>query len=199
MARTWKFCEPIVLASASPRRLELLSAVADDITVEPSDVDERAVRARSPRALVRELSRLKALSVAARAENRGKVVIGADTVVYLDKLYGKPRDRADAIRMLTELNGREHSVFTGVTVVRDGWTRTFSVRSAVKFRNMTAHEIEEYVDGYRPYDKAGAYAVQEGVVVGSYKGSLTNIIGLPMEKLVKVLKEVQNGTDRTVR
>ena len=199
MARTWKFCEPIVLASASPRRLELLSAVADDITVEPSDVDESAVRARSPRALVRELSRLKALSVAARAENRGKVVIGADTVVYLDKLYGKPRDRADAIRMLTELNGREHSVFTGVTVVRDGWTRTFSVRSAVKLRNMTAHEIEEYVDGRRPYDKAGAYAVQEGVVVESYKGSLTNIIGLPMEKLVKVLKEVQHGTDRTVR
>lgn len=199
MARTWKFCEEIVLASASPRRLELLSAVADDITVEPSDVDESAVRARSPRALVRELSRLKALSVAERGENRGKVVIGADTVVYLDKLYGKPRDRADAIRMLTELNGREHSVFTGVTVVRDGWTRTFSVRSAVKFRNMTAHEIEEYVDGYRPYDKAGAYAVQEGVVVGSYRGSLTNIIGLPMEKLVKVLKEVQHGTDRTVR
>ena len=199
MARTWKFCEPIVLASASPRRLELLSAVADDITVEPSDVDESAVRARSPRALVRELSRLKALSVAERGENRGKVVIGADTVVYLDKLYGKPRDRADAIRMLTELNGREHSVFTGVTVVRDGWKRTFSVRSAVKFRNMTAHEIEEYVDGYRPYDKAGAYAVQEGVVVGSYRGSLTNIIGLPMEKLVKVLKEVQHGTDRTVR
>ena len=178
MARTWKFCEEIVLASASPRRLELLSAVADRITVEPSDVDESAVRARSPRALVRELSRLKALSVAERAENRGKVVIGADTV---------------------ELNGREHSVFTGVTVVRDGWTRTFSVRSAVKFRNMTAHEIEEYVDGHRPYDKAGAYAVQEGVVVGSYRGSLTNIIGLPMEKLVKVLKEVQHGTDRTVR
>ena len=199
MARTWKFCEEIVLASASPRRLELLSAVADRVTVEPSDVDESAVRARSPRALVRELSRLKALSVAERGENRGKVVIGADTVVYLDKLYGKPRDRADAIRMLTELNGREHSVFTGVTVVRDGWTRTFSVRSAVKFRNMTAHEIEEYVDGHRPYDKAGAYAVQEGVVVGRYRGSLTNIIGLPMEKLVKVLKEVQHGTDRTVR
>ena len=198
MARTWKFCKPVVLASASPRRLALLSEVADDITVLPSDVDESRVTASSPRALVRELSRLKALSVAERL-NGGDVVIGADTVVYLDKLYGKPRDRADAIRMLTELNGREHSAFTGVTVVRDGWTRTFSVRSAVKFRNMTAHEIEEYVDGHRPYDKAGAYAVQEGVVVGSYRGSLTNIIGLPMEKLVKVLKEVQHGTDRTVR
>lgn len=189
MARTWKFCKPVVLASASPRRLALLSEVADDITVLPSDVDESRVTASSPRALVRELSRLKALSVAERL-NGGGVVIGADTVVYLDKLYGKPRDRADAIRMLSELNGKEHYVFTGVTVVADGGVRTFSVRSAVRFRSLAKEEIERYVDECRPYDKAGAYAVQEGVVVGSYKGSLSNIIGLPMEKLVKVLKEV---------
>lgn len=198
MARTWKFCKPVVLASASPRRLALLSEVADDITVLPSDVDESRVTASSPRALVRELSRLKALSVAERL-NGGDVVIGADTVVYLDKLYGKPRDRADAIRMLSELNGKEHYVFTGVTVVADGGVRTFSVRSAVRFRALAKEEIERYVDEYRPYDKAGAYAVQEGVVVGSYKGSLSNIIGLPMEKLVKVLKEVQSGSDRIIR
>lgn len=198
MARTWKFCKPVVLASASPRRLALLSEVADDITVLPSDVDESRVTASSPRALVRELSRLKALSVAERL-NGGDVVIGADTVVYLDKLYGKPRDRADAIRMLSELNGKEHYVFTGVTVVADGGMRTFSVRSAVRFRSLAKEEIERYVDEYRPYDKAGAYAVQEGVVVGSYKGSLSNIIGLPMEKLVKVLKEVQSGSDRIIR
>ena len=198
MARTWKFCKPVVLASASPRRLALLSEVADDITVLPSDVDESRVTASSPRALVRELSRLKALSVAERL-NGGDVVIGADTVVYLDKLYGKPRDRADAIRMLSELNGKEHYVFTGVTVVADGGVRTFSVRSAVRFRSLAKEEIERYVDEYRPYDKAGAYAVQEGVVVGSYKGSLSNIIGLPMEKLVKVLKEVQSVSDRIIR
>lgn len=198
MARTWKFCKPVVLASASPRRLALLSEVAGDITVLPSDVDESRVTASSPRALVRELSRLKALSVAERL-NGGDVVIGADTVVYLDKLYGKPRDRADAIRMLSELNGKEHYVFTGVTVVADGGVRTFSVRSAVRFRSLAKEEIERYVDEYRPYDKAGAYAVQEGVVVGSYKGSLSNIIGLPMEKLVKVLKEVQSGSDRIIR
>lgn len=198
MARTWKFCKPVVLASASPRRLALLSEIADDITVLPSDVDESRVTASSPRALVRELSRLKALSVAERL-NVGDVVIGADTVVYLDKLYGKPRDRADAIRMLSELNGKEHYVFTGVTVVADGGVRTFSVRSAVRFRSLAKEEIERYVDEYRPYDKAGAYAVQEGVVVGSYKGSLSNIIGLPMEKLVKVLKEVQSGSDRIIR
>lgn len=198
MARTWKFCKPVVLASASPRRLALLSEVADDITVLPSDVDESRVTASSPRALVRELSRLKALSVAERL-NGGDVVIGADTVVYLNKLYGKPRDRADAIRMLSELNGKEHYVFTGVTVVADGGVRTFSVRSAVRFRSLAKEEIERYVDECRPYDKAGAYAVQEGVVVGSYKGSLSNIIGLPMEKLVKVLKEVQSGSDRIIR
>lgn len=198
MARIWKFCKPVVLASASPRRLALLSEVADDITVLPSDVNESRVTASSPRALVRELSRLKALSVAERL-NGGDVVIGADTVVYLDKLYGKPRDRADAIRMLSELNGKEHYVFTGVTVVADGGVRTFSVRSAVRFRSLAKEEIERYVDEYRPYDKAGAYAVQEGVVVGSYKGSLSNIIGLPIEKLVKVLKEVQSGSDRIIR
>ena len=107
MARTWKFSESVILASASPRRLELLSRVAEDITVLPSDIDESKVAASSPRELVKELSRMKALSVAERDGNADKVVIGADTVVYLDKLYGKPRDRADAIAILAALNGRE--------------------------------------------------------------------------------------------
>ena len=198
MAKTWKFCDGIVLASASPRRLELLSRICDDIDVEPADIDESAVTATSPRALVRELSRRKALAVAAREENRGRVVIGADTVVYLDKLYGKPCDRADALRMLGELNGRTHFVFTGVTVVFPSKTVTFSARSEVTFRDMSEEEIAHYVDTHHPYDKAGGYAVQEGVVVRAYRGSLTNIVGLPMEKLIKVLKEVQNGTDRIV-
>lgn len=198
MARTWKFCERIVLASASPRRLQLLSDIADDIVVAPADIDESAVRAPSPRALVRKLSLLKASAVAGRAENEGSVVIGADTVVYLDKLYGKPRDRADALKMLGELNGRTHAVYTGVTVIARGEVRTFSVRSEVTFRDMSAEEIADYVDTHHPYDKAGGYAIQEGVVVRAYKGSLTNIIGLPAEKLVKVLKEVQSGADRIV-
>lgn len=198
MARTWKFCERIVLASASPRRLQLLSDIADDIVVAPADIDESAVRASSPRVLVRKLSFLKASAVAGRAGNEGSVVIGADTVVYLDKLYGKPRDRADALKMLGELNGRTHAVYTGVTVIARGEVRTFSVRSEVTFRDMSAEEIADYVDTHHPYDKAGGYAIQEGVVVRAYKGSLTNIIGLPTEKLVKVLKEVQSGADRIV-
>lgn len=188
MAKTWKFSEPVVLASASPRRLELLSEVVSDLTVSPSDIDESDVKATSPRALVRELSKRKALAVLPQDGNSEKVVIGADTVVYRRKLYGKPHDRADAIRILNELNGKRHYVFTGVTVISKGIVRTFAVRSSVRFKSLSQEEIERYVDEYRPYDKAGAYAVQEGVVVKSYRGSLTNIIGLPMEKLIKVLR-----------
>lgn len=188
MAKTWKFSEPVVLASASPRRLELLSEVVSDFTVSPSDIDESDVKATSPRALVKELSKRKALAVLPQDGNFEKVVIGADTVVYRNKLYGKPHDRADAIRILNELNGKRHYVFTGVTVISKGIVRTFAVRSSVRFKSLSQEEIERYVDEYRPYDKAGAYAVQEGVVVKSYRGSLTNIIGLPMEKLIKVLR-----------
>lgn len=188
MAKTWKFSEPVVLASASPRRLELLSEVVSDLTVLPSDIDESDVKATSPRALVKELSKRKALAVLPQDGNSEKVVIGADTVVYRNKLYGKPHDRADAIRILNELNGKRHYVFTGVTVISKGIVRTFAVRSSVRFKSLSQEEIERYVDEYRPYDKAGAYAVQEGVVVKSYRGSLTNIIGLPMEKLIKVLR-----------
>lgn len=188
MAKTWKFSEPVVLASASPRRLELLSEVVSDLTVSPSDIDESDVKATSPRALVKELSKRKALAVLPQDGNFEKVVIGADTVVYRNKLYGKPHDRADAIRILNELNGKRHYVFTGVTVISKGIVRKFAVRSSVRFKSLSQEEIERYVDEYRPYDKAGAYAVQEGVVVKSYRGSLTNIIGLPMEKLIKVLR-----------
>lgn len=188
MAKTWKFSEPVVLASASPRRLELLSEVVSDLTVSPSDIDESDVKATSPRALVKELAKRKALAVLPQDGNSEKVVIGADTVVYRNKLYGKPHDRADAIRILNELNGKRHYVFTGVTVISKGIVRTFAVRSSVRFKSLSQEEIERYVDEYRPYDKAGAYAVQEGVVVKSYRGSLTNIIGLPMEKLIKVLR-----------
>lgn len=188
MAKTWKFSEPVVLASASPRRLELLSEIVSDLTVSPSDIDESDVKATSPRALVKELSKRKALAVLPQGGNSEKVVIGADTVVYRNKLYGKPHDRADAIRILNELSGKRHYVFTGVTVISKGIVRTFAVRSSVRFKSLSQEEIERYVDEYRPYDKAGAYAVQEGVVVKSYRGSLTNIIGLPMEKLIKVLR-----------
>lgn len=190
MARTWKFCKPLTLASASPRRRELLSEVAQDLVVTPADVDESGVVAASPRALVKELSRLKARAVAALPENDERVVVGADTVVYLDKIYGKPRDFGDAVKMILALSGKWHYVFTGVTVIYGGREITFSVRSAVLIKELDREQAQEYVRAYEPYDKAGGYAVQEGAVTQDYSGSYTNIVGLPMERLREVLRSL---------
>lgn len=190
MARTWKFCKPLTLASASPRRRELLSEVAQDLVVTPADVDESGVVAASPHALVKELSRLKARAVAALPENDERVVVGADTVVYLDKIYGKPRDFGDAVKMILALSGKWHYVFTGVTVIYGGREITFSVRSAVLIKELDREQAQEYVRAYEPYDKAGGYAVQEGAVTQDYSGSYTNIVGLPMERLREVLRSL---------
>ena len=190
MARTWKFCRPLALASASPRRRELLSEVAQDLVVTPADVDESGVVAASPRALVKELSRLKARAVAELRENDERVVVGADTVVYLDKIYGKPRDFDDAVKMILALSGKWHYVFTGVTVIYGGREITFSVRSAVLIKELDREQAQEYVRAYEPYDKAGGYAVQEGAVTQDYSGSYTNIVGLPMERLREVLRSL---------
>lgn len=190
MARTWKSCKPLTLASASPRRRELLSEVAQDLVVTPADVDESGVVAASPRALVKELSRLKARAVAALPENDERVVVGADTVVYLDKIYGKPRDFDDAVKMILALSGKWHYVFTGVTVIYGGREITFSVRSAVLIKELDREQAQEYVRAYEPYDKAGGYAVQEGAVTQDYSGSYTNIVGLPMERLREVLRSL---------
>ena len=190
MARTWKSCKPLTLASASPRRRELLSEVAQDLVVTPADVDESGVVAASPRALVKELSRLKARAVAALPENDERVVVGADTVVYLDKIYGKPRDFDDAVKMILALSGKWHYVFTGVTVIYGGREITFSVRSAVLIKELDREQAQEYVRAYEPYDKAGGYAVQEGAVTQDYSGSYTNIVGLPMERLREMLRSL---------
>lgn len=190
MARTWKFCKPLTLASASPRRRELLSELAQDLVVTPADVDESGVVAASPRALVKELSRLKARAVAALPENDERVVVGADTVVYLDKIYGKPRDFDDAVKMILALSGKWHYVFTGVTVIYGGREITFSVRSAVLIKELDREQAQEYVRAYEPYDKAGGYAVQEDAVTQDYSGSYTNIVGLPMERLREVLRSL---------
>lgn len=190
MARTWKFCKPLTLASASPRRRELLSEVAQDLVVTPADVDESGVVAASPRALVKELSRLKARAVAELPENDERVVVGADTVVYLDKIYGKPRDFDDAVKMILALSGKWHYVFTGVTVIYGGREITFSVRSAVLIKELDREQAREYVRAYEPYDKAGGYAVQEDAVTQDYSGSYTNIVGLPMERLREVLRSL---------
>lgn len=152
--------------------------------VMPSDADESAVNEKNPVRLTKLLSRLKAEAV----DGDGATVIGADTVVvFRGRIFGKPHTAENAVRMLSELSGRWHSVYTGVTVRCKQQSVTFSVRSRVKFKSLTEEEIINYVKETNPLDKAGAYGIQDGRVVKKYRGSYSNIVGLPGEKLAKVL------------
>lgn len=191
MERTSKFCN-IVLASASPRRAELLGAVTEDLKIIPANVDEDRFKSLPPKALVQQTSRAKFDAVATSPDCTEKTVISADTVVYRKKLYGKPSDLQNAVDFLTELCGKWHRVFTGVTVCFFCGTEkekiiTFSVCSYVKLKALSLREIEDYVYTMKPLDKAGAYAIQENTMVEKHIGSYSNIVGLPMERLTKLL------------
>lgn len=182
----------IVLASKSPRRQELLKGIGVDFTILTKDVDE-SYPERLPLIDVApflSLKKAKAFEEAELPENY--MVITADTVVIVDnEILGKPADREDAVRMLNMLSGKVHKVITGVTVHTKEKTKTFSVTSKVEFDQLDMEEIDHYVDGFRPYDKAGAYGVQEWIgyiVVCNVEGSYYNVMGLPTQKLYKVLK-----------
>ena len=176
-----------LLASASPRRLELLQALGLDVVVRPSDIDEDAVKEEKPEATVQSLALAKAR---AAVTDDGEIVIAADTVVVLDgEILGKPADADDAVRMLSRLSGRSHSVFTGVTVwdTATGQGLTDVEETEVEFRTLSPREIDAYVATGDPMDKAGAYGVQTGHLVRQVRGSLSNVAGLPMEKLQGML------------
>jgi len=181
----------IVLASGSPRRVELLRTVYGDFDIEKSDVDE-TTELKDGVSVAKELALRKARAVARHRPH--DLVIGADTSVWLGSTqYGKPTDRADAIRILTELNGKTHSVITGVAVVcGERWLADACV-SQVKM-TWTAREIEDYVDRFAPYDKAGAYGLQEfGDAHATYSGEYDNIVGLPVamtKRLVESMEEI---------
>lgn len=186
----------IVLASASPRRAELLTSVGLKFEVSPADIDEN-IGVKRPKKLVEELARRKAEAI----EADGSCVIGGDTVVYArGKLYGKPHTAERAEQTLKELSGRWHTVYSGVAIVYNGKTRAFHVASRVKFRRMSDAEIAEYVKDKSPLDKAGAYGIQDGEVVAKYRGSYSNIVGLPLEKTIKIMQRmgIIYGNDRSV-
>lgn len=184
----------IVLASASPRRRELLSELAIDFIVRPVSADETPITGETPDQLVRRL----ALAKARAAARIGEIAIGADTVVALDgEILGKPRDDAEARRMLERLAGREHDVWTGVAVVAApaGESRreaTSVERSGVRFRSLAADEIATYVATGEPSDKAGAYAVQGGAAafVTELRGSWSNVVGLPWVASARLIAEM---------
>ncbi len=179
---------PLVLASASPRRRELLARLGLPFEIVPSDAEEVVPPGAAPEAVAEDLALAKARAVA--AGRVGRVVIGADTVVAAgDRILGKPRDDADAAAMLRLLRGRWHSVSTGVAVVRDAAVWRDVVTARVRMRDYGDDEIARYVASGEPRDKAGAYAVQGlgGALVAEVRGSELTVVGLPLRRLAELL------------
>ncbi len=186
----WPGEAPLVLASASPRRVALLRQAGAAFTVVDPGPDRAWPGNAEPRHGVRALALDKARRVA--AQRRGAVVIGADTVVVLrGRRLGKPADAAEAAEMVRRLHGRRHEVWTGVAVVRDGEQRTGAECTAVHFARLTAAEIDAYVRSGEPLDKAGAYGIQglAGQFVRRIEGDYTTVVGLPLARLRVLLAE----------
>ena len=177
-----------ILASASPRRKELLRELIDDFTVLPAAGEEKAQDGLPPERLVQELARAKAQEVAALPIARDKAVLGADTVVAFDgNILGKPKDEREAKAMLSALSGKTHDVYTGVCIVLPNGSVTTDVdRTQVEFFPLSAGFIDEYVATGSPMDKAGAYGIQDGGLVKEIRGSYTNVVGLPVELLKRL-------------
>jgi septum formation protein len=184
---------PFILASASPRRDELLRLLGLDFRVSPSGADESFFKGESPMAHVRRLSGEKAGAVA--DGNPDSWVLGADTIVVIDgEVLGKPETTEEAGNMLRKLSSREHTVYTGFTIMKMNTSITEGsvVASAVVFRDIPEDEIAWYIHSKEPYDKAGGYAVQGmgAFFIREIRGSYTNVMGLPLCEVVDVLKNV---------
>lgn len=175
----------LVLASGSPRRLDLLRSIGLDPVVRPADLDESVLPGETPTVYVERLAREKAAAIA------GPVVLAADTTVAIGgDILGKPADRADAAAMLRRLSGRTHHVHTGVAVRAAGEMASIVVTSAVHFAALTDAELAWYLDLSEPYDKAGSYALQGAgaVFVRAVQGSTSGIIGLPLAETTALLR-----------
>lgn len=178
----------LVLASASPRRRELLETAGFAFHVSPVDIDEGRLPGEPPLAYVERVARAKAGAAATR--NPDRVVIAADTAVVVDdEVFGKPRDAADAARMLRALSGRAHEVMTGVAVAGNGQHRAFVERTTVWFGDLSDGDIADYVASGEPFDKAGAYAIQGRAsrFILRIHGSYSNVVGLPIAQLAELL------------
>ena len=179
----------IVLASQSPRRKQLLewAEVDFEIIVEPTA--ETYPAGLSPEAVAIHIAQQKALAVRSKTN---KTIVAADTIVVLgDEIIGKPKDRNDAIDILQKLSGAHHKVITGVVISSGEEEITFADVTDVEFHSLTHEQLAFYVDKYEPYDKAGAYAIQEWIgVVGikSINGDFYNVMGLPVSRVVQILR-----------
>jgi len=179
---------PLVLASASPRRRELLASLGISFEVRPAEVEEEVPAGLSPAETVLYLARGKALAVVGRCPE--KAVLAADTVVVKEgRIFGKPGSPEEARAMLRELSGSTHLVFTGVALCLEGKTETLVSETRVRFRPLSSGEIEAYLATGEPYDKAGAYGIQglAAAFVIEVHGSVTGVVGLPLAETVDLL------------
>jgi septum formation protein len=179
----------VLLASASPRRSALLEQIGVAHEIRATDIDESAKPGEKPEALVRRLARAKA--VEGRRHGTGLPVLGADTVVVLDgKIFGKPVDEADGIRMLRALGGRTHHVLTAVALALPGTVAEALSDTAVTMRSISAGEAQAYWDSGEPADKAGSYAIQGlgAVLIQHINGSYSGVMGLPLYETAQLLQ-----------
>lgn len=177
----------LILASASPRRRQLLADCGINFTLaDKFECDESFPTTMPCSEVAQHISALKS-NAYPNPLSENEILLTADTVVIAgDRILGKPADRAEAIEMLTLLSGRKHTVITGVTIRTVSRICSFSVESSVYFRKLTAEEIDYYIDTYKPFDKAGAYGIQEWigyVAIEGIKGSFFNVMGLPVQRL----------------
>ena len=180
----------IILASNSPRRKELLRYILDDFTTIDSQTDESYDENLAPHEIVLYLSYKKAKSVNSLFPN--EIIIGCDTIVTLNNsIMGKPRDKADAYRILSELSGKTHKVLTGVTIINNKSCESFYTETAVTFSDISAKEINKYIETTEPFDKAGAYGIQGygAKFIESIDGDYFSVLGLPINKIYQHLKK----------
>lgn len=185
------FDKKVILASASPRRQELIKLIFDSVEILPADCDETLPDGISAREAVEYLSKIKneASSELTEKEN---LIISADTVVSVDdEILGKPVDKEDARRMISLLSGKVHQVYTGVTLSLNGKVKTFSEKTDVEFFDLTENEIEEYISSNEPYDKAGSYGIQgkAGLLVKGINGDYYNVVGFPVARLKREIQK----------
>ena len=192
--------ERLILASASPRRRELMEKLQIPFTCEVSRVEETVPQGVTAEQTAEYLSGIKAGAVYEGHTGEGKTVIGSDTVVVLDgKIYGKPADADDAFRMLRELSGKTHRVLTGVTLLSDEGKESFTTATEVEFYDLSDEEIRSYLETGEPFDKAGAYGIQGygALLVKRISGDYYTVMGFPIAEIARRLKKrgLKNKTE----
>lgn len=187
----------IILASQSPRRKQILEEAEIDFEIVVQQTDETYPDSLSAEEIPVHIAKQKAIAVK-KVLNNDCIIIAADTLVVINnKIIGKPADRNDAIKMLSELSGQKHLVITGVVITNDEKEIYFSDTTEVWFHELAAKQIEFYVDKYKPFDKAGAYAIQEWIgIIGIKKinGDFYNVMGLPVSRVVKELNNFSHSS-----